>query len=30
MLPILEQHKDLAKILMDKEEASGQANRTHG
>jgi putative membrane protein len=30
MLPILEQHKDLAKILMDKEQASGQANRTHG
>jgi putative membrane protein len=30
MLPILEQHKDLAKILMDKEQASGQANRNHG
>jgi predicted outer membrane protein len=28
-LPILEQHKELAQILMNKEQASGQANRTH-
>jgi predicted outer membrane protein len=29
-VPILEQHKELAQILMNKEQASGQANRTHG
>jgi predicted outer membrane protein len=28
-IPILEQHKELAQILMNKEQASGQANRTH-
>jgi predicted outer membrane protein len=28
-VPILEQHKELAQILMNKEQASGQANRTH-
>ena len=28
-IPILEQDKELAQILMNKEQASGQANRTH-
>jgi len=30
MIPILEQHKELAEILMNKEQASGQADQTHG
>ncbi len=30
MVPILEQHKELAQILMNKEQASGQANPIHG
>ena len=29
-IPILEQHKELAQILMNKEQASGQAEQTHG
>lgn len=29
-IPILQQHKELAQILMNKEQASGQANQTHG
>ena len=29
-IPILEQHKELAQILLSKEQASGQADRTHG
>jgi putative membrane protein len=29
-IPILEQHKELAQILMNKEQTSGQAERTHG
>ena len=29
-IPILEQHKELAQILMNKEQASGQADQTHG
>jgi putative membrane protein len=30
MVPILEQHKELAQILMKKEQALSQANQTHG
>jgi len=29
-IPILEQHRELAQILMYKEQASGQADQTHG